>query len=262
MSVWLTIPSARPPEECEPVLKAWRERGYRIALLRNDVLTISTTHLTADWVFWQATDVPYNGYAASVNFLIAGVLKMDPDAEWFIAAGDDTLPDPNHTAEEIALQCADYFRNMNIEETGETIEVHPTLGVMQPIGDDFGANPDHPDPAMRTPYIHRVAGSAWIGREFARRMYGGRGPLYPGYFHMGCDEELQAVATKLGVFWQRQDLTHHHQHWGRPREGEKMGRADRMPKFLARANSPAEWQKYKKLFAERKAAGFPGSDPI
>lgn len=79
---------------------------------------------------------------------------------------------------------------------------------------------------------------------------------------MGEDEELQAVATKLGVFWQRPDLIHRHNHWGRPRKGEKMGLTSRMPPFLLRANSPEEWNKYKRIFAERKAAGFPGHGPI
>jgi hypothetical protein len=79
---------------------------------------------------------------------------------------------------------------------------------------------------------------------------------------MGEDEELQHVAIKHGVFWQRPDLIHYHDHWGRAREGERLGQRDRMPQFLEKANSPEEWHKYKKLFSERLAAGFPGSDPL
>jgi hypothetical protein len=126
---------------------------------------------------------------------------------------------------------------------------------MQPTGDrDFGDT--------QGPYIDRVAGSAWIGREFARRMYGGNGPLWPEYTHMGVDEELQAVAIKMGIFWQRQDLVHFHRHWGRPLPGERMGNADRMPAFLEKANSAEEWHRYKRLFAARSARGFPGHEPI
>lgn len=134
------------------------------------------------------------------------------------------------------------------------IKQMPLFGVMQPTGDRWGD--------AQGAYIDRVAGSPWIGREFARRMYGGSGPYWPEYFHMGVDEELQAVATKLGVFWQRPDLTHYHAHWGRPRPGERMGQVDRMPAFLAEANSPEHWRKYKALFSKRQAAGFPGHEPI
>lgn len=79
---------------------------------------------------------------------------------------------------------------------------------------------------------------------------------------MFADEELQAVATKLGVFWQRRDLIHFHAHWGRPREGERLGSADRMPAFLQQANSAENWNRSKSLFESRQAAGWPGSDPI
>jgi hypothetical protein len=125
---------------------------------------------------------------------------------------------------------------------------------MQPTGDKWGDK--------NGPYIERVAGSPWMGREWCERINQGRGPLWPEYFHMGEDEELQHVAIKHGVFWQRPDLIHYHDHWGRAREGERLGQRDRMPQFLEKANSPEEWHKYKKLFSERLAAGFPGSDPL
>ena len=244
MSVWLTIPSARPPAEVEPVLKAWRQQGYRVAL----------------WRDWNAEPVSrlvdlvrpgvYSGYASAVNSLVAEVMDVDAAAEWFIAAGDDIWPDINWRAEEIAQQCRYHFEDLN--QGNAKLE---TFGVMQPTGDrGFGD--------AQGPYIDRVAGSAWIGREFARRMYGGKGPLWPEYTHQFVDQELQEVAVKLGVFWQRPDLTHLHQHWGRPREGERMGQASRMPEFLKEANSAAHWIKFKQLFEQRKALGFPGHEPI
>ena len=115
---------------------------------------------------------------------------------------------------------------------------------------------------MMGAYIDRVCGSPWMGREFCLRINQGRGPLWPEYFHMGEDEELQAVALKYGVLWQRPDLIHLHQHWGRALPGEVMAPRTRMPKFLEKANSGAEWDKYKRLFAQRSAAGFPGSEPL
>jgi len=243
LSVWLAIPSKRPPEEAEKCLKEWRERGYKIAVYIDGESPVPN----CDYSVW---DFKYPGYAIAVNRLCGHILDVDPQAEWIVAAGDDTLPDPNHSAEEIAEECRYHFEDFNGGNARDE-----TFGVMQPTGDrDFGD--------AQGPYIDRVAGSPWIGREFARRMYGGNGPYWPDYTHMGVDEEIQAVAIKYGVFWQRPDLIHYHDHWGRPRKGEKMGMADRMPDFLAKANSPEEWKRYKAIYAARKAAGFPGSEPI
>lgn len=251
MSVWLTIPSKRPPEECEPILKLWRERGYKISLWVDSVADGEAKKVD----FYSASGYP--GYAQAVNIVIQDIISdsgvnPDPGAEWFIAAGDDTEPDMNHSAEEIARECEEHFGGSQPLPGVDRNPTYRTFGVMQPTGDRWGD--------AQGPYIDRVAGSAWIGREFARRVNQGRGPLWPQYFHMGVDEELQAVAQKYGVFWQRPDLTHLHRHWGRPREGERIGMRDRMPKFLERANSQEEWQKYKAIFAARQAAGFPGSE--
>ena len=97
---------------------------------------------------------------------------------------------------------------------GAFIRRFETFGVMQATGDRWGENepwaraqfPDAPA------YIDRICGSPWIGREFARRMNQGKGPFWREYFHMFADEELQCVAQRLGVLWQRRDLTHHHEH--------------------------------------------------
>jgi hypothetical protein len=237
VSVWLCIPSARPTEEAEQVLKLWRERGYSIALWR-DHFNISTYQ--------------YPGYAAAVNALIRSVLKGVPDAEWFICAGDDIEPDANHSAEEIARECSHHFGTLHDTPNFEC----STFGVMQPTGDRWGDHERHMG-ERGSAYIDRVCGSPWMGREFCRRMYQGNGPLFEGYFHMGEDEELQAVAQKLGVLWQRPDLIHFHRHWARKNKSR-----DDMPKFLERANSAEEWQKYKQIFAERKALGFPGHEPL
>ena len=247
MSIWFAIPSKRPPDERESCLAQWHSRGYNTAVFLDDL-----TH-------WESSanlviTGEYRGYAASVNKLVANVLSFDPLAEWIVTGGDDTLPDPHKSAFEIGRQCSDHFRILNIDRTGETFNVHQTFGVMQPTGDRWGDK--------LGAYIDRVAGSPWLGREWCELANGGLGPLWPEYFHMGCDEELQAVATRIGVFWQRPDLTHRHAHWGRPREGERLGRSDRMPAYLARANSAEEWHKYKRLFALRQQMGFPGSEPL
>jgi hypothetical protein len=98
-----------------------------------------------------------------------------------------------------------------------------------------------------------------MGREFCRRMYHGSGPMYNGYYHNFADEELQNVAQKLGVFWQRRDLIQEHRHWARPR-----GDVRDMPEWAQKINDPrlSDWDKSKALFAVRKAGGFPGSEPL
>lgn len=246
MSVWLTIPSARPPAEAEKCLALWRKQGYRIALWR-------------DMPAWDAPSDPpcelmlvepmYPGYAEAVNRLISQVMALDPHAEWFVTGGDDVEPDLNHTADEIAGQCSGYFRGLY---DGSDRHHRATFGVMQPTGDRF-ANGS----------IDRIAGSPWIGREFARRMYGGNGPYWHEYTHMFVDEEIQCVAEKYGVFWQRRDLIHLHHHFQRESVALNSPAIDKpRPAFLNEANSPEHWKKYQAIFKARKAAGFPGSEPL
>jgi hypothetical protein len=281
MSVWVCAPSKRPQADVNSWAFKWRAQGYQIVVARD----CGDDTVEADKEIWLEK---YPGYATAANMLISEILLCDAKAEWCVVAGDDVLPDPNHSAEEIAAQCADYFSHSVTRGSGYSAlqrDTWATFGVMQPTSDRWGIDPNTHAFVSQTPgcdscackvcgrgeiapvhltgaYIDRVAGSPWIGREFARRMYQGRGPYWPEYTHMGVDEELQAVAMKYGVFWQRPDLTHFHQHWGRPREGETIGQSDRMPAFLKQANSAGEWKRYKRIFAERKAMGFPGSEPL
>lgn len=242
--VWYVIPSKRPPDEAEPVLRQWQDRGYRVLVQRD----------TGEPLLVPFIERPYAGYAEAVNHLVLNYALKDPECEWVICAGDDMLPDPNNSAEEIAHGCSQYFARRNERK----YDFNPqTFGVMQPTGDRWLVNGPGTKPGSEC-----VAGSPWMGRSWCERINGGRGPLWPEYFHCGEDEELQAVAIKYGVFWQRPDLTHYHAHWGRPREGEKLAPVTRMPEFLARANSQEEWQKMKRLLAERKSQNWPGTDPI
>ncbi len=253
MSVWLTIPSARPLLEAHPVLEKWRSRGYNLAIWRDPG--------QASGIPGLAIEAPYPGYAQAVNGLVARVMDLDPDAEWFVAGGDDTEPDPAHTAEEIAAQCNSYFTLQQMRADSSP----NTFGVMQPTGDRFDGGS-----------IDRICGSPWLGREFCRRINQGRGPLWPEYKHMFVDEELQHAAIKYGVLWQRPDLIHLHHHFARASAhlnsravavsegGVTLYGGDKKPRpvFLDEANSGSHWAKYKGLFLERKRAGFPGSEPL
>jgi hypothetical protein len=248
MSVWFAIPSARPPEEAEPVLLAWRDRGYKIALARDHGAPRIEDDLPL-LIFEQA----YPGYAIAVNRLVEDILKFDPQCDWIVTGGDDVLPDPNHSAEEIATQCTERFGGP-FANYGHN-RPQNTFGVMQPTGDrDFGD--------AQGPYIDRVAGSPWMGREWCLRANQGKGPLYPGFRHMFVDECLQEVAIKLGVFWQRPDLVQKHEHWGRPREGETMGQADRIREHAKKWNTRSHWDESKALLEKLRADEFKECMPL
>ena len=101
------------------------------------------------------------------------------------------------------------------------------------------------------------------GARVCQRINHGNGPLWPEYTHMFVDEELQGVALKYNVLWQRPDLIHLHKHFMRESENLRSQAVARpVPTHLAEPNSPEHWKKYKALFAERQAAGFPGSEPL
>jgi hypothetical protein len=261
MSVWFAIPSARPPEQVEPVLCAWRERGYNISVWSDEPNSPKHGLIhAADYI----TSGPYPGYAIAVNLLALDIIhRLDPACDWIVTGGDDTLPDPNHSAEEIARECSWHFFEPHWIEaelhsshySGDERRALETFGIMQPTGDrDFGDS--------QGPYIDRLAGSPWMGREWCLRANQGKGPLYPGFTHMFVDECLQEVATKLGVFWQRPDLVQRHEHWGRPREGEKMGQADRMPEHAKKWNTRAHWDEAKALLVRLRADGFRECMPL
>ena len=249
MSVWLCIPSARPVAEVNARMDKWRDMGYKIALWRD----LPEDDVIADQVLVGR----YPGYAVALNTL-ADVLRRDLRCDWIVAAGDDTDPDPAKRADEIARECSEYFAGRGpadrVDENTVSMSISEfeksrTFGVMQPTGDPWA---DH-----QGRIIERIAGSPWLGREWCRRAYAGKGPLWPEYTHCFADEELQLVAQRYGVFWQRPDLTQHHDNWARARGNP----ADR-PAFLDEANSPEHWRKYQALFNKRKAAGFSGSELI
>lgn len=243
MSVYLCIPSARPDGGTVP---KWSAAGYKTALWRDPDSPLIDSNITIR--------AQYRGYAIACNTLIKLVLDSDPTCDWVICGGDDVLPDPNHTPAWIASKCEEYFADIAVVRGDDPGPAHASsFGVMQPTGDRWGANELGPWP-RGSAYIDRVCGSPWIGREFCRRVNGGIGPWWPEYQHMFVDQELQAVAQRLGVLWQRPDLTHMHQHWGR--EGDRRA----MPEFLREVSGPVHWQEAKALFESRKAGGFIGSE--
>jgi hypothetical protein len=215
--IWFAIPSARPPEEADRHLSRWRERGYRLAIWRDHPASVS-----CDMELRGA----YPGYYAAIDAICREILERFPQTHWIVTGGDDTDPDPAKPPAEIASECEEHFRG--------------TLGVMQPTGDRWGERGE-------IPYAERVAGSPWMGAEWCRRAYRGRGPMHDSYRHFYGDEEVQCVALRLGLFWQRQDVTHYHDHYGRNRGA--------VPSFHRNARSL--FVSDGDLFRARKAAGFP-----
>lgn len=262
-SCWVVCPSARPVEHVAKWAAKWHERGYKVALWRDDPHEAAQLGYLG-YVFDFHLLGQYPGYAVAQNALIAEAISRDDKAEWFVCAGDDIEPDAAHTAEEIAAQCGLHFATthagpdaapgvaISVKSIGAALHgiEHATLGVMQPTGDRW--TEDHHGSAC----VDRVASSAWIGREFALRVNQGNGPLWPEYTHMFVDEELQEVATRLGVFWQRRDLIHLHNHWQRPKG---VTNAD-CPPHLLKVNTSEHWRESKEIFMRRKRAGFPGSE--
>lgn len=249
MSVWFCIPSKRPATEVEPVLKLWKDRGYRIALCVDDEADADAKHDMADVII--SSPDGYRGWPRSVNGLIQVLKENGSDFQWIVTGGDDTHPDPNHEAEEIAAQCFFHFAG---DTTVAGWRERATFGVMQCTGDRWGED----DPVSRARWpeapamIDRICGSPWIGREFALRINGGQGPLWHEYRHNWADEELQCVAQSLGVLWQRRDLIHYHAHSMRLR-----GKWDPHQHWFG-----ADYREKRALFEQRKKMGFPGSAPL
>ncbi|MFG0305502.1 MAG: nucleoside-diphosphate sugar epimerase/dehydratase [Phycisphaerales bacterium JB040] len=214
--VWLVLPSANP-ECCAQSLPRWRERGYRIAVLqdRRRFPTVADAVLEVD---------EYRGWPWAINTLCREVVPSS--CRVVVAAGDDMLPDPGHTAGELAREYLDRFPD--------------GFGVMQPAGDRFL-------------HSHTYCGSPWFGRGWIERAFGGHAPIPRWYTHNWADMELCWVARGLGRLWVRPDVTQRHEHFSRGRGGrapaywtDSAGRSD-LPDALT--------------FSERAWAGFPGCEP-
>ncbi|USN97935.1 MAG: hypothetical protein H6810_07000 [Phycisphaeraceae bacterium] len=179
--VWFVLPSANA-ENCRRRLPAWRDLGYRIAVLQDRV----RFEAPCDVVIRRDR---YPGWGASVNAMFREVVPADCPV--IVSGGDDMLPDPSRRAGEIAEEFLDHFAG--------------SFGVMQPTGDDFEATA-------------QICGSPWMGREWLERMYAGRGGMSEAYVHQYADDELFWVSRCASRLWIRPDLTQRHEHFRRTNE--------------------------------------------
>ncbi len=167
MSVWYLCPSARPKAEAEACLQAWLDFGCRVMILRQgEPLELPITQYPVTF---------YPGCAVSENNLIRTAMNIDERADWFVLGGDDYWPDLTKSMWQIALECTQHFCG--------------TFGVMQPTGDRYNEG-----------YIDTAAASPWIGIDFCKRAYQGRGPKFEDYYHLYADTELQKVAQIYNYF--------------------------------------------------------------
>lgn len=224
MSVWVVFPSANEPL-CNETAAKWRAQGYRVAVFHNTPFTTGSTAIES--YYYQSE---YQGYWRSVNYIVERLGKLP---ELVVAAADDIDPDPNHTADEIAAMYFERFPD--------------GFGLLQPTGDRQG---DLIDGKWNS---QRICGSPWFGRGWIERAYQGKGPMPTHYGHYFGDEELQHVAQKLGVLYQRDDLAQFHRHWswGWRKIGEYNER-----------NQHLWWEADACTFKRHRAEGFPGSEPL
>lgn len=213
LDIVYAIPCANPTHGSETLAK-WKARGYRTAVLVDGE---TPAPANADVVHREPI---YKGYGWANNLLV----ELLPGADIYVFGGHDIDPDPDHDPQAIGRECIAKFGG--------------TFFVMQPTGDPWI---DH--------CIRHFCGSPWIGREFAKRAYGGRGPYWPEYFHYYDDTELQNIAIRERCFWQREDLSQVHSHWSK----SQLERPEYLIKTQPRVASSRE------LFGRRRAAGFPGS---
>lgn len=226
MSVWYAIPSARPLAEAQACFEAWAAIGCRTAAVRDDPRD----------AHWLKVDLcvalpKYPGWAGSINHLAKQILELDPGCAVVATGGDDVWPDAEFPAERMERELVDHFGG--------------TLGVIQPIGGE----PWTREVIDGRNVMERIAWAPWLGRAWCERGYGGRGPMWPEYWHMFADQDLWTVARLLDLYWERRDVKQEHRCW-------KMAgyRTDR-PAFLEHAD--AAWHSDKAIYMARKAADFP-----
>jgi hypothetical protein len=217
MLCWYCIPihDGSAAAEC---LSSWKSLGYHVAVV-GESLSLQRLSSLVDLVLIRNT---YDGYAEAVNYLwkIIGAR-----ADIFITGGFDVWPDPNFKANDAAELYLSHF---------------PLLeGVMQPTGDSF-----------TPPEDFRVsAPSPWIGRRFSLSVYGGIGPLWPGYFHSFVDWELFEVASRLGVYAIEPKLSQRHNRWTNDSRG--------WPSYLSRAKAAHSTDR--NLLHRRRQMDYPGA---
>jgi hypothetical protein len=226
--VWLTIPTAARQRLAQGCLDAWRDQGYKTAVIRN---LKDGWPLRADYCLTQPA---YQGYGLAVNALAKHVLAADRECQVIVAAGDDVYPCQTKRADEIADEFLAHFGG--------------TLGVMQPHG-----NAGHHRGKDGRYVPDNVCWSVWLGREWCERAYMGAGPIHPRFFHYYSTTNLWDVALDLGLLWYRYDIIQWDDNW---EHVDSKRRSFGMPPYIMRAKLKGQMDK--ELYFRLKAEGHPG----
>jgi hypothetical protein len=212
------IPTAQRSHANE-ALQKWRAAGYTVAVFVDPgPLTVSAF----DWMI----QAPYPGVWRAWNALARAAIAMGADTCFLV--GDDMDPPREYSADEIRAQYLERFPD--------------GMGVMQGTGDRQGG-------LIAGKWAsQRICGSPFVGRAWIQQAYLGNGPVDGRYEAFYADESLLHVAQRLGVLWQREDVTIFHRHWS-------FGALPRQDYHLR--NDRNSWSKDKALFEASLAAGFP-----
>jgi hypothetical protein len=174
------MPTAAAVDVANAAVCKWQERGYKVAVFRDD----GAPPVDADLLIKGV----YASYPAAIQDLHLWIAGKVPDVQVIVAGADDLLPDPKYEPGQLEVQFVEHFRG--------------TFGVMQPTGDKYAGWRDN-------------AISPWLGLDWCKRINGGKGPYWCGYHHLYSDRELCTVATKLDVYWMNPAVTQLHEHWTR-----------------------------------------------
>lgn len=205
LRVWCMFPTANP-ERCRETIRRWSERGYLCIAYIDDGVHRAEYH--PDYpgalddrmralILAPDDGAPYPGYYNACNRLVRwmyreNVYHYEPPA-CIVFIGDDMLPDPGRTAQQIAAEMIEHFGDH--------------AGVMQPCGDPQGDLIDGLHNAAR------ICGSPWVNRAWIDGAFGGHGPMPPYPFrHFYGDQALKDYSEKAGALWMRPDLTQFHLH--------------------------------------------------
>jgi len=219
LNCWVVFPSAITTR-ANAAVDAWAAQGYHTLVYQD----MGAQPCVADVVRFGN----FPGYYKIINHLVEDALCEGADV--ITCAGDDMLPDPQATAQDIGQ----YY--LKVFPRGE--------GVLQACGDRQGMD------SRGVPAAERICGSPTFGREWIFRSYEGRGPLWSGYHSFYADEDLKEVAEKLGLLCMARQFTFLHKHWS-------WGHMSRQS--YQQRNSDSYWDKDAALFSSRKASGFPDS---
>lgn len=171
-NLWTIFPSGNS-EQATICARAWRDAGYRVAVL----IDAGQPAVECDQLFIEPE---YRGTAAAFNRMMREI-----DADAFLCVNDDVFPGEGADAATFSQVFSERFPD--------------GFGVMQAAGSWYAAL------AWCAPY-------PLIGREFIRRTYGGTGCWHEGYYHLYPDQELRDVAIRLNAYAEAKDVCIEHRH--------------------------------------------------